>query len=309
MTSFRKNLRNMVKVGVACLAVVVVTSCKEDVKVTSVALNEGTLTLSVGTTATLIATVQPTDATDKTVTWTSSNSAVATVANGTVTAKAEGSATITATTNDGKKTATCIVEVVQIIAQGNCGAQGDNLTWVLTKDYKLIISGNGAMANYTYPYDNRLPWDSYRGMIKIVVIGNSVTSIGNGTFSRCESLTSLTIGNSVTSIGTYAFAYCYSLTAVTIPDSVTNIRGGAFNACGSLTSLIIGSSVTSIEGSAFNNCGGLSSVTCKAIIPPVLGSSVFQETDRGIPIHVPRGSLTAYQDSDWRYFFWNFIED
>ena len=63
-----------------------------------------------GKTLTLTATVTPDNATDKTVAWTSSNDAVATVdANGVVTAKAEGTATITATA-DGK-TATCTVTV------------------------------------------------------------------------------------------------------------------------------------------------------------------------------------------------------
>ena len=78
--------------------------------VTGVALNKSTMELQVGKTETLTATVTPENATDKTVIWTSSNTAVAAVdANGVVTAKAEGTATITATANS--KTATCTVTV------------------------------------------------------------------------------------------------------------------------------------------------------------------------------------------------------
>ena len=79
-------------------------------QVSSVALDKTSAELQVGKTLTLTATVTPDNATDKAVVWTSSNDAVATVdANGVVTAKAEGTATITATA--GGKTATCTVTV------------------------------------------------------------------------------------------------------------------------------------------------------------------------------------------------------
>ena len=78
--------------------------------VSGVALDKTSAELQVGKTLTLTATVTPDNATDKAVAWTSSNDAVATVdANGVVTAKAEGTATITATS--GGKTATCTVTV------------------------------------------------------------------------------------------------------------------------------------------------------------------------------------------------------
>ena len=77
--------------------------------VTSVTLDRTALSLTPGGTATLTATV---DAANKTVTWTSSNTGVATVdASGVVTAVAAGTATITVKTNDGDKTATCTVTV------------------------------------------------------------------------------------------------------------------------------------------------------------------------------------------------------
>ncbi len=81
------------------------------VPVTSVSLNESTLSLMVGETSTLTATVLPQDATDNSVTWASSNNAVATVQNGMITAISTGTATVTVTTNDGARTATCTVTV------------------------------------------------------------------------------------------------------------------------------------------------------------------------------------------------------
>ena len=70
--------------------------------------------------------------------------------------------------------------------------------------------------------------------IKKIKIPDSVTSIGDGAFYICCSLTSVTIPNSVTNIGDYAFSGCSGLTSVTIPDSVTSIREYAFRCCRSL---------------------------------------------------------------------------
>ena len=84
---------------------------KAEVSVTSVTLDKSASTLEIGETVTLKATVNPSNATNKNVTWTSSDTSVATVENGVVTAIGEGSATITVTTEDGGKTATCEVTV------------------------------------------------------------------------------------------------------------------------------------------------------------------------------------------------------
>ncbi|MCI7307333.1 Ig-like domain-containing protein, partial [Alistipes senegalensis] len=89
-----------------------VTVSDTEIKVTGVTLNKTALTLNIGASETLSATVAPADATNKKVTWKSSDAAVATVdTNGKVTAVKAGEATITVTTEDGGKTATCKVTV------------------------------------------------------------------------------------------------------------------------------------------------------------------------------------------------------
>ncbi len=85
---------------------------KQTVSVTGVTLSATSLTLNEKETAILTATVEPADATNQKVTWSSSAPGVATVdANGKVTAVGAGTATITVTTADGGKTATCTVTV------------------------------------------------------------------------------------------------------------------------------------------------------------------------------------------------------
>ena len=83
------------------------------VSVTGVKLDPTELSLFTGESKTLTATVEPADATNQDVTWSSNNNAVATVENGTVKAVGEGEATITVTTADGGKQATCQVKVTQ----------------------------------------------------------------------------------------------------------------------------------------------------------------------------------------------------
>ena len=82
--------------------------------------------------------------------------------------------------------------------------------------------------------------------------GKPVTSIGNGAFIACSSLTEITIPGSVTSIGVQAFEECSSLTEITIPNSVTSIGVRAFRNCGNLTEITIPDSITSIGAEAFD---------------------------------------------------------
>ena len=92
-------------------------TCKVTVKnwgtvdVTGLSLNKSTVALIVGTKETLIATIEPNNATDKTVNWSSSDPSMASVEDGEITALKPGTTTITATANDGGYTATCEVTV------------------------------------------------------------------------------------------------------------------------------------------------------------------------------------------------------
>ena len=98
-----------------CVVTVKAADASVTVPVTGVTVSPKTLDITAGQSHQLTATVQPDNATVKSVNWISDNTSVATVANGLVTAHAPGAAIITATTEDGGKTDTCVVTVKAII--------------------------------------------------------------------------------------------------------------------------------------------------------------------------------------------------
>lgn len=114
------------------------TACKsdddgdDDVSVTGVTLDKKSAELKVGDTLALTATVEPANATNQNVSWSSSDENVATVANDTVTAVAAGTADITVKTADGGKEATCTITVKEK-ASGSEGGSDD------TGDMKVEI--------------------------------------------------------------------------------------------------------------------------------------------------------------------------
>ncbi|MDL2308029.1 Ig-like domain-containing protein [Bacteroidales bacterium OttesenSCG-928-C03] len=103
-------MKKLSLLSVLCAFALLFASCG-DKAVTGVSLSKSTLSLKVGDSETLTATVSPDDADDKAISWKSSDNSVATVSSGKVTGVAAGKATITVTTNDGGKTATCEVTV------------------------------------------------------------------------------------------------------------------------------------------------------------------------------------------------------
>ena len=139
---------------------VTVTQSGLEVSVTGVTLNRNTLTMTVGgNPASLIATVSPQEATNKAVTWQSSDTSIATVSGGTVTAVAAGSATVTVTTVDGGFTASCSVTVTP-----SGPVQYTLKVGVISAQTEAAASYVPAGGAYTFPYGTiEVDGDSYTG--------------------------------------------------------------------------------------------------------------------------------------------------
>ena len=135
------------------------------VSVTSVTLNKTSTSIQVGGTETLTATVSPKDAANKKVTWKSSNAAIASVdANGKVTGVKAGEATITVTTEDGGKTATCKVTV----SDKEIKVTGVKLN---KSETSLLVGGNETLTATVLPEDatnQNVTWKSDKPEIATV---------------------------------------------------------------------------------------------------------------------------------------------
>ena len=97
---------------------------------------------------------------------------------------------------------------------------------ILNNESKAFIYEDHVLFN-----NNKTLLIAYRAKETNYTIPNSVTTIGEGAFSGCKSLTNINIPNSVTTIGKGAFSHCDSLTSINIPNSVTTIGEGAFADC------------------------------------------------------------------------------
>jgi uncharacterized protein YjdB len=261
------------------------------ISVIRVSLDITALEIGTGDIEYLTAIIEPANATNQNVTWKSSNDDVATVSQlGAVTGIFPGSATITVTTEDGSKTATCVVTVyltpaglaayLAKLPANNASLPHNIPLRVRQEGESYLICGVLQEAPNKYvnldltgstitsiPYSSfNIGSSSNEGNLTTlcgITIPKSVTSIGYWAFGLCTSLVSVTFEepSSLTSIGRYAFYHCTSLASINIPDSVTSIGEVAFQGCTSLASVTIPSNVTSIEFSAFYMCSSLASVS------------------------------------------------
>lgn len=159
-----------------------------------------------------------------------------------------------------------------------CGKCGDNVTWIL-ENGTLTISGSGDM--WDYSTENKAMWYADHGdVIRILVVEDGVTSLGDyafaylssliditlpegltstgeGTFFGCSWFSSIILPESLTVIEPYAFAYCTGLYGITLPKGVTTVGSHAFADCSMLDIVTIPVSVKTIEDGAFSGANNI----------------------------------------------------
>ena len=206
-----------------------------------------------------------------------------------------------------------------LIATGNCGKDGNNLTWTVYDDGVLEISGSGEMADYS---QYSTPWKHLRNQISEIIVCDGVTRIGDYAFYELESCTKLTAAESLTSVGNGAFTYChinsvyfdgslyqwvnkraftlyyvyqlyvndnqeYSLvTDLSGLEGISSIPERAFCKCYSLTSAIIPDGVTSIGANAFCGCRWITEIELPDGLLDI-GNSAFADSDGFQSIELP----------------------
>jgi len=145
--------------------------------------------------------------------------------------------------------------------------------------------GEYSFSGYLSAAQSNEPYQFGRN-IHSVTIPQSVTSIGDYAFSRCEKMDSLTINDATTSIGSWAFDECYKLTTLSLGKNITTIGDYAFLDCHTLDNVTIPPSVTSIGKSAFYRCYALTTLSLGENIEKI-GSYAFADCRHLTNVTIP----------------------
>ncbi len=172
------------------------------------------------------------------------------------------------------------------------GVINDRLSWSLTEDGVLTLTGEGSMPDMYYGIDYSLRWES--DQVREAVIGEGITSLGPFTFERHQNLEKVTFASTVTSIGEMAFLECTGLKQITIPGNVDYIDEYVFKGCDNLESAVLQEGVRELGHCVFIDCEALSSVQLPESLRE-MGQSVFHDCGNLHEIQLPSG-LTRMDD-------------
>jgi uncharacterized protein YjdB len=276
------------------------------VAVTGVSLNKTSLALEISHTETLVATVAPEDATNKNVTWSSNATNIATVDNnGVVTAVAVGAATITVTTADGSKTATCAVTVASSIVNVT-GVSLNKTTTSITIGETETLTATVAPTNAT---DKSVTWSSNatniatvdnNGVVTAVAVGAAtitVTSNADNTkTATCVvtvtpvAVTGVSLNKTTTSITT---GETETLTATVLPANATdktvtwsssNTGVATVSQSGVVTGVAGGSAVITVTSNADNTKTATCAVT--VTVPPATSMQINLDGTTGTGVEL-----------------------
>lgn len=193
------------------------------------------------------------------------------------------------------------------------GGTTGKLTWTLTEDGVLTITGEGPMPDYRDGGTSETPpWYPHVNRISSLTIGEGVTRIGDYAFMLCSFVTKVVIPESVTSMGDWAFKFCTGLQEAYIGDGVTEIAAKAFAECTALKTVVIGKSIQRIGDQAFNTRSSWDQMTLEKItvlFDDIASGSfpVLESGSRGVfpkpggwdlvsyKIYVPKGTKAEYQ--------------
>ena len=192
-------------------------------------------------------------------------------------------------------------KTASVVAEGTCG---EALTWILTDDGVLTISGTGDMYDYPVEYPG---WYNYVTQVRSVVIQSGVTSLGDYAFYQCNAIESVSLPDSLTKWGTKVFTFCSALKSISIPDGITEMGTHAFQSCYNLTeaklpanltvipawtfgetaiqSIVIPETVTQIDNRAFGRCPSAIEITFTGNAP-AFHSETFESST--VTVHYPR---------------------
>lgn len=170
---------------------------------------------------------------------------------------------------------------------GNCGAQGDNLTWTYA-DGTLYISGSGAMADFTIdytvlPYAANTPWKQYLYSITNIELSEGITYIGQSAFFGMDKVKEVVFPEGLIEIGDYAFGNCQGIKSFTFPSTLQTVGNGMFS----------------------NNYAIREIITDATVPANMKENKLNQGATFKIDVYVPEGCIPAYEAA-WGTTYYTF---
>lgn len=290
------------------------------VPVTGVVLDNNTISLTEGESLALTAIVTPSNATDQSVTWSSSNTSVATVSSlGVVTAKAVGSATITVKTNDGSKTATCAVTVNPVSVIG-VSLNKAFLTLTIGGTEKLtptIIPSNATNKNVSWSSsDKSVARVDSNGSVSAIKVGTSViiaTTEDGGKTATCiltvdpVSVTGVNLNKSSL---TLLVGDSETLTATVAPSNATNKRVSWSSSNTSVVTVDSNGKVNAVSGgtasiAAMTEDGGKTASCSVTVYVPDGSENGYEYVVLGLPSGLKWATCNvgAYKPEEYGNFY------
>ena len=302
-----------------------VTITSKTISVTGVSVDKTSLEITEGETAVIKATVSPDNATDKSVKWSSSDEAIATVSSdGTITALKPGKVTITVTTTDGSKTASCEVTVKAKYVPVT-GLKMDSWALVLVVGEKAsleytVLPDDATNKEVTFSSsDTKVATVDSKGVVQAVSPGSAVMTIktAEGDFTATCTVTVMDVGGTFEAGGIYFKNFegkqlevvanpvsPYSGN-ITVPATVSyndieytvfRIAALAFSNCENLVSVTLENGIKEISWGTFTYCPNLETVKIPASV-----NHISEDMDFA---YSPKLELIVAPDNRWF-----FVED
>ena len=169
--------------------------------------------------------------------------------------------------------------------------ESDDVVATLYDDGTMILSGEGAMSNYTDSNPSIIPWFENKDDILKVVIEEGISNIGNYSFAKCENLIEVQMATTVKHIGENAFYECTSLEHIDVPEGVINIATFAFANCNNLRSIRLPNTLITIGSSVFEDCSSLKYVKIPNNLKQI-SAGVFANCTSLESIYIPKSINT-----------------
>ena len=185
----------------------------------------------------------------------------------------------------------------ELLASGECGAEGGNVQYQLYENGNLYIYGSGDMK----VFNNKQLFEEIKTNIKRVRIEDGVTSIGQKAFFGCSAMEEIIIPDGITIIRKQAFYGCTSLKSITLPDSVTDIADQAFYECSQMESVVLSQNLKSVPFECFAKCRSLGAIELPQSIESI-GGSAFSDCSSIKEIIIP-DKVKQIQDFTFMYCF------